>query len=95
VTRLALLSDIHGNLPALEAVLDDLAPLGIDQVVVAGDVANIGPFSNEVFERIHRERWPVIRGNGEYYLTELGKPPGGPGLAGSRRRADHARDVVL
>ena len=35
--RLAILADIHGNLPALEAVLRDLAPLDVDQIVVAGD----------------------------------------------------------
>ncbi|MCL5995438.1 MAG: metallophosphoesterase [Chloroflexi bacterium] len=40
MTRLAILADIHGNLPALEAVIDDFAPEDVDHVIVAGDVIN-------------------------------------------------------
>jgi predicted phosphodiesterase len=82
MTRLALLADVHGNLSALEAVLADLAPLGVDQTVLAGDVANAGPCSNEIFALIERSRWPVIRGNGEYYLTDFGTPRGDPSWLG-------------
>jgi len=74
MTRLALLSDIHGNLPALEAVLADLARFPVDQVIVAGDVINWGPFSAQVLERIVSEGWPVIRGNNEFYLLDYGTP---------------------
>lgn len=48
MTKLAILADIHGNLPALEAVADDLARHGVDRVVVAGDLINWGPFSAAV-----------------------------------------------
>ncbi len=74
MTRLAVLADIHGNLPALAAVLADLADLAVDQVVVAGDVVNWGPFSAQVVERILAEGWAVIRGNHEYYLLDYGTP---------------------
>jgi predicted phosphodiesterase len=74
MTRLAVLADIHGNLPALEAVRADMANSLVDQVVVAGDVINWGPFSPQVLEIVHRERWPVIRGNNEYYLLEHRTP---------------------
>jgi len=40
MTKLAILSDIHDNLPALEAVLQDLSPFKMDHVIVAGDVIN-------------------------------------------------------
>jgi predicted phosphodiesterase len=75
LTRLAVLSDIHGNLPALEAVLADLAHLRpVDQVIVAGDVINWGPFSAGVMERVAREGWTAIRGNNEYYLLDYDTP---------------------
>jgi predicted phosphodiesterase len=74
MTRLAVLADIHGNLPALEAILDDLAGRRVDQVVVAGDVINWGPFSEGVLERIAREGWAVLRGNHEFYLLDYDTP---------------------
>jgi len=70
MTRLAILADLHGNLPALEAVLTDLAQFQVNQIIVAGDVINWGPFSAAVTERVVREGWPVIRGNNEYYLLD-------------------------
>jgi len=74
VTRLAILSDIHSNLPALEAVLDDLKAFRIDRMVVAGDVVNWGPFSRQVMERLADERCAIIRGNNELYLTDWNTP---------------------
>jgi predicted phosphodiesterase len=72
--RLAILADIHGNLPALEVVLADLAGFGVDHIVVAGDVVNWGPFSREVIELVAGSGWPVIRGNNEFYLLDYGTP---------------------
>lgn len=74
MTRLAILSDIHGNSIALEAVLSDLAQFKINQTVVAGDLVNWGPFSAQVMERVAREGWPVIRGNNEFYLLDYNTP---------------------
>ena len=62
--RLAILSDIHGNLLALEAVLADLAAQGgADAVVVAGDLCLDGPRPREVLERLQALgfRLPVVR----------------------------------
>lgn len=78
MTRLAVLSDIHGNLPALEAVIADLAGRDVDQVVVAGDVINWGPFSAEVLARVTSAGWPVVRGNHEFYLLDYGTPRASP-----------------
>jgi predicted phosphodiesterase len=74
VTRVAVLADIHGNLPALEAVLADLAQFTVDHVIVAGDLINWGPFSAQVVEHAIAEGWAVIRGNHEYYLLDYGTP---------------------
>lgn len=74
MTRLAVLSDIHSNLPALEAVLADAAQFNVDRVIVAGDVVNWGPFSAQVMERLAAENGAIIRGNNELYLTDWDTP---------------------
>ena len=74
MTTLAILSDIHGNLPALEAVLADLSNFEIDQVIVAGDVINFGPFSRQIAEMVIEKGWPVIRGNNEFFLVDYKTP---------------------
>ena len=71
MTRLAVFADIHGNLPALQAVIDDMAQFGADHVVVAGDNINWGPFSRQVLEVIADRRWAAIRGNNAYYALDF------------------------
>jgi predicted phosphodiesterase len=67
--RVAALYDIHGNLPALEAVLQDVRRAEVDQVVVGGDVVP-GPMPRETLARLLDFDIPVqfIRGNGEAAL---------------------------
>jgi predicted phosphodiesterase len=62
----AVLCDVHGNLPALDAVLAELAADPPDAVVVGGDVA-AGPMPVEVLERLAALPWPLhwIRGNAD------------------------------
>lgn len=74
MTRIALLSDIHGNLPALERVIKDMRQFAPEHVVVAGDMVNWGPFSAEVMQIIHENRWTMIRGNNEYYCINTLPP---------------------
>lgn len=50
--RLAVIADIHGNLDALEAVLNDLRPLAPDALYINGDVVNRGPDSVECMRRV-------------------------------------------
>ena len=69
-TTLALLSDIHGNLTALEAVLADLAAEGIEQMVCLGDVAAFGPQPVEVLERLQTLNIPVVMGNTDAWLLD-------------------------
>ncbi len=54
--RVALLSDIHGNLPALSAVLADLADEAIGQIICLGDVAIFGPQPKEVLASTRRRK---------------------------------------
>ncbi|MDP9375410.1 MAG: metallophosphatase family protein, partial [Chloroflexota bacterium] len=62
--RLAILSDIHGNLLALEATLADLeARGGADAMVIAGDLCLAGPQPVEALERVRALDCPVIQGN--------------------------------
>ena len=61
----AVLADVHGNLPALEAVLADLAARGIGEVVVAGDLVGFGARPNAVVDRLVALGATLIRGNHE------------------------------
>jgi predicted phosphodiesterase len=64
--RVAALYDIHGNLPALEAVLDEVRAAGVDAIVVGGDVVP-GPLPRETVACLAALALPVhyLRGNGE------------------------------
>ncbi|NPA91798.1 MAG: metallophosphoesterase family protein [Chloroflexi bacterium] len=70
--KLAIISDIHANLPALEAVLADLDTWHPDFVVVDGDVVNRGPRPRECLHRILERQeeggWPYLLGNHEEYV---------------------------
>ena len=61
--RIGIISDIHGNLPALEAVLQDLKPKGLDVLYCLGDLVGYAAFPNEVIERLRAEGIPTIMGN--------------------------------
>jgi putative phosphoesterase len=67
--RIAIVSDVHGNLIALEAVLDDLERQRPDLVVHGGDLAFNGPRPAECVERIRQLGWPGVRGNMDEALT--------------------------
>jgi putative phosphoesterase len=69
--RIAALYDIHGNLPALEAVLTELDELRSDLVLIGGDVV-LGPFPKETLERLSElgDRVRYIRGNTDRVLVE-------------------------
>jgi len=69
--RIAALSDIHGNLAALDAVLADIARRGVDRIVNLGDILS-GPLEpRETAERLIPLGLPTIRGNHERQLLSL------------------------
>lgn len=61
--RAALIADVHANLPALRAVLDDAAGIGCETVWCAGDVVGRGPHPNEVVEMLRALDIPTVQGN--------------------------------
>jgi hypothetical protein len=69
--RAAVLADIHGNLPALEAVLLDVERVGVDVVVLNGDIAD-GAMPAQTLERLAelggRAIW--VRGNTDRWLVD-------------------------
>lgn len=67
--RLAILSDVHGNLPALDAVLTDARAHGAEGFVVAGDLLLGAPFPAETLERLRALNAWIIQGNNDAYLT--------------------------
>ncbi len=78
--RVAAIYDIHGNLPALEAVLDEVRAAGVDRVLVGGDVVP-GPMPRETIELLRTLDLPTqyIRGNGDREVAALmrGEETGG------------------
>lgn len=67
--RIAIVSDVHGNLSALEAVLADLAGVRPDLVVHGGDIALGGPRPAEVVDRVRELGWPGVLGNTDAVLA--------------------------
>lgn len=63
--RLAVVSDIHGNLPALEAVRADIASADVDMVVNLGDIVSGPLWPVETADLLMQLGWPTVRGNHE------------------------------
>jgi len=68
--RIALISDIHGNLPALEAVLEDIRTQGVDQIISLGDTATIGPHPKETLDHLQALNCVCIMGNHDAAMLE-------------------------
>jgi putative phosphoesterase len=64
----AVVTDIHGNLPALEAALARVEELGIERVYCGGDLVGYGPHPNEVCALIEEREIPTIYGNYDYAI---------------------------
>lgn len=68
--RIAVVSDVHGNLAALEAVVADVRRAAPDLVVHGGDAAVIGPRPAEVVDRLRELGWPGVAGNTDEMLWD-------------------------
>jgi len=71
--RYGLISDIHANLPALEAALKVLERVDVDEYLCAGDLVGYGPMPNECVARIAELQATCVAGNHD--LIALGLPP--------------------
>jgi putative phosphoesterase len=87
--KLGIISDIHGNLPALEAVLAELAGESVDRIVCLGDVAALGPQPREVVARLRALGCPVVMGNTDAALFEPPTP-----AAGAAETQDQTDDIA-
>jgi predicted phosphodiesterase len=74
LTRIGLISDVHGNVFALDAVLAELEREGIDGLVCLGDVA-AGPQPREALARVQELGCPVVMGNWDAWFIERPPPP--------------------
>lgn len=108
MTTLALFSDIHANLPALEAVFEDIdARREIDAAYCLGDLVGYAPWPNEVAKMIRARRIPTIAGNydegvglnsddcGCAYQTDEDKRRGGESIAFTNERVTEANRRYL
>lgn len=86
--RVAVLADIHGNLPAVEAVLDDIQKQTPDYIVAAGDLALRGAHPKEVVQLLMDKCHSILMGNTDCYIS-------GNYLGGAYRERDHWKTDLL
>lgn len=70
--RLAILADIHGNMPAFEAALEHVASQRVDQLIIAGDLVVGAPESLACWQLAQSLNCPIVRGNHEGYVVRYG-----------------------
>jgi predicted phosphodiesterase len=93
--RIAIISDIHGNCVALDAVLNDINQTGVDQIVCLGDAVQGGPQPAEVAARLRELGCPVVMGNADDWLL-TGIESGAENISEERRvRLDAVREWQL
>ncbi|MFC1464378.1 MAG: metallophosphoesterase family protein [Candidatus Brachytrichaceae bacterium NZ_4S206] len=85
---MAFLSDVHGNLPALEAVLDEIERRAIHEIYVAGDLLLGGEQPVEVFKRLSQVGAKCIRGLSDNALTRIRPESLRPSDEGQRALAE-------
>ena len=79
--RLAIVSDVHGNLTALDAVIADIERRGADRIVHGGDLALGGCQPAERIDRVRELGWPGVVGNTDEVLCRQ--------IAEMRRRGEY------
>jgi len=79
--KIAVLSDVHGNVPALDAVLEDLLAWRPDEIIVNGDLVSRGPYSLRCLRRLQAAvpRCRYIKGNHESFVVACADTPPDPG----------------
>ena len=69
--KLAVISDIHGNLFALEKVLEDIEHEKCDNIICLGDLAMAGPEPDKTVELVKQMNWDVVQGNTDKMIVEF------------------------
>ena len=107
MNRVAVITDIHGNLPALQASLAAVDAIGVDAIYCGGDLVGYGPHPNEVCALIEERAMPTIYGNYDYaiardlddcgcaYVTQHDRELGQRSVACTLAHTDqHAKDFM-
>jgi protein phosphatase len=68
--RIALIADIHGNIPAFEAVLDDIKNRDVDKIYCLGDLIGKGPHSDKAVDICRQQCDLIIQGNWEGFILK-------------------------
>ena len=84
--RIAFISDIHGNLTALQAVLADIQERSVDQIVCLGDTITMGPQPAEVLKLLRELKCVCVKGNHEAATLD-------PEHSAQYEVASHAKDA--
>ena len=70
--KVAILSDIHGNMQALESVMKDINKNGCEKVLCLGDLAMAGPEPSKVIDFVKSQsNWTVIQGNTDKMIADF------------------------
>lgn len=93
--RLAVISDIHGNLLALEAVLADIDQRGVDAVVNLGDCVTSPLWPRETFDRLGELDLPTVRGNHDRWIVEMPEEKLSPAGRFARDALNEAQRATL
>jgi predicted phosphodiesterase len=74
--KIALLSDIHGNLPAFKATLSQIEGMGISHIIILGDlISDFYQYTHEIIHLVQNTTAYVIRGNREGYMIDRSNHP--------------------
>jgi predicted phosphodiesterase len=88
---LAVIADIHGNLPALEAVLADIEPRGVKRIVNLGDCASGPLWPRETCELLMARGYPTVRGNHDRWVATFAPADLGPSDRYTRNEINEAQ----
>lgn len=89
--RLAVISDMHGNCLALDAVLADIRENAVDQIVCLGDAIQGGPQPAETVARLRELACPVVMGNADDFLLKGEDSGAEPATAKRKRKLNEVR----
>ena len=90
--KLAIISDIHGNMPAFEAVMKDIQHRHVSEIICLGDLVGKGPHSDLVVDRAREVCHTVIMGNWDDFI---GNPTEDPVLLWQQTRLGRERLTYL
>lgn len=93
--RLAVISDVHGNLLALEAVLADIAKRGADAIINCGDLCTSPTWPRETFDLLENRSIPAVRGNHDRWIATLPTEKMSPAVRYTYDALDERRRAAL